>query len=146
MSRSNINGRDNQRQVEPDWFTGSVWLKSVMSSSDQDIYHVHFEDGARTKLHRHNGNQVLIVTAGTGSLQTFEQSDQDSSKIQRTDTTDLTVGDIVHIPAGTLHTHGSTDRTATFSHIALNIIPKDDSTYKTTWYESDFESSIFKII
>ena len=27
-----------------------------------------------------------------------------------------------------------------FSHIAINILPKKNATYKTTWYESDFRN------
>ena len=53
----------DRRNVNPEWFTGKTWMKVLsekIKSKDQDIYHVHFEKGSKTKLHFHNGNQVLI--------------------------------------------------------------------------------------
>jgi hypothetical protein len=52
----------------------------------------------------------------------------------------------VHIPAKTLHTHGSVDKKKPFSHIAINILPRKNAEYKTTWYESDFKSKVSKSI
>ena len=46
-------------------------LSEKIKSEDQDIYHVHFEKGSRTKLHFHNGNQVLMAVKGKGSLEIF---------------------------------------------------------------------------
>ena len=62
MEKTNISGKGDQRKVNPNWFTGKTWMKVLsekIKSEDQDIYHVHFEKGSRTKLHSHNGNQVL---------------------------------------------------------------------------------------
>ena len=58
----------------------------------------------------------------------------------------LNEGDIVHIPAKTLHTHGSTVKKKPFSHIAINILPRKNAEFKTVWYESDFKSKVSKII
>ena len=63
MKKSNIYGSGDQRKVNPEWFTNKTWMKVLsnkIKSKDQDIYHVHFEKGSRTKMHQHNGNQVLI--------------------------------------------------------------------------------------
>ena len=151
MDKSNIFGKGDQRKVNPEWFTGKTWMKvlsSKINAKDQDIYHVHFEKGSRTKLHMHNGNQVLIAIKGKGSLEIFKKTGTKKSnfKIKKIQSIKLNEGDIVHIPAKVLHTHGSTDKKRTFSHIAINILPKKNAEYKTTWYESDYKSSVSKII
>jgi quercetin dioxygenase-like cupin family protein len=151
MKKMNIFGTGNQRKVNPDWFTGKTWMKVIsekIESKDQDIYHVHFEKGSRTKLHQHDGNQVLIAIKGNGSLEIFKKygTSKTNFKIKRTEKISLNEGDIVHIPAKVLHTHGSVDKKKTFSHIAINILPKKNALYKTTWYESDFKSKVSEII
>ena len=151
MKKSNIFGTSNKRNIRPDWFTGKTWMKVLsdkIKSEDQDIYHVHFEKGSRTKLHSHNGNQVLITIKGKGSLETFRRygTSKTSFKIKKIERITLKEGDIVHIPAKMLHTHGSIDKKITFSHIAINILPKKNAAYNTTWYESDFKSNVTKII
>ena len=151
MNKSNIFGKGDQRKVNPEWFTGKTWMKvlsSKINAKDQDIYHVHFEKGSRTKLHMHNGNQVLIATKGKGSLEIFRKTGTKKSnfKIKKIQSIRLNEGDIVHIPAKVLHTHGSTDKKRTFSHIAINILPKKNAEYKTTWYESDYKENVSKII
>ena len=141
MKKSSIFGSDSQREVNPDWFTGRVWMKvlsDAVGSTKQDMYHVHFEKGARTKLHRHDGSQILIVTEGRGSLVMYESDDTDSDSfpIRETETVPLLTGDVVYIPENTLHTHGSTDAASTFSHIAINNLPCGVGEYVTVWYES----------
>ena len=145
MKKSNIFGSSDKRNVNPNWFTGKTWMKVVsekIKSKEQDIYHVHFEKGSRTKLHLHNGSQILIATKGKGSLELFKRygKSQRNFKIKKVQSLRLNEGDIVYIPAKTLHTHGSINGKKTFSHIAINILPKVKSTYKTDWYESDFKS------
>lgn len=151
MNKSNIFGKGDQRKVNPDWFTGKTWMKVLstkIKSQDQDIYNVHFEKGSRTKLHAHNGNQVLIGVKGKGSLEIFKRygTSKSNFKIKKTQRIVLGEGDIVHIPAKALHTHGSIDAKKEFSHIAINILPKKNSEYKTTWYESDFRTNATNII
>ena len=67
IKKSNINGSTDRREVNPEWFTGKTWMKVLsdkIKAKDQDIYHVHFEKGSKTKLHFHNGNQVLMAVKG----------------------------------------------------------------------------------
>jgi hypothetical protein len=33
-----------------------------------------------------------------------------------------------------------------FAHIAINILPRKNEIYKTTWYESDFKTKVSKIV
>lgn len=151
MKKSNIYSPGDTRKVNEGWFTGKVHMKDIstkIKSVDQNIYHVYFHDGAKTRLHLHNGNQVLIATKGKGSLEMFRKFGTKKSdfKIKRTERITLNEGDVVHIPAGVLHTHGSIDRKQVFSHVAINILPKKNSEYKTTWYESDFKTSVTKVI
>ena len=145
MKKSNINDTGDKRQVNPNWFTKKTWMKVLsdkIGAKDQDIYHVHFEKGSRTKLHMHNGNQILIAIKGKGSLELFKKigSKQNEFKIKKIEKISLNQGDIVHIPKQVLHTHGSISDGETFSHIAINILPKKNAEYKTTWYESDLNS------
>lgn len=147
--KSNIYTPGNRRMINPDWFTGPVHMKDISStikSQDHDIYHVYFKNNAKTKLHQHNGNQILIVTAGTGSLEFFKKLGNKKShfKIKKTSTLKLIPGDIAYIPKNTLHTHGSASR-KTFSHIAINIIPKSGK-YQTTWYNSDFAGQASDVV
>ncbi len=154
MKKANIRGRGNKRNINSEWFTGKTWMRSIsdiIESVGNDIYHVHFESGSRTKLHSHNGNQILIATAGCGSIVLYERLDENSSAkrsfaIKRVKSIQLSQGDVVHIPANSLHTHGSIDSTQRFSHIAINVIPKRNSEYKTIWYVSDLKTHVFDII
>jgi ribosomal protein S17 len=89
-----------------------------------------------------------MAVKGKGSLELFKKfgSKKTEFKIKRIERISLNEGDIVHIPAKTFHTHGSINKNKEFSHIAINILPKKNSTYKTTWYESDFKNKVTKII
>ena len=123
-------------------------VSSKIKSKEQGMYHVYFHNGAKTKIHVHSGNQVLIATKGAGSLEIFRRygASKTSFKIKRTEKISLKEGDTVLIPAKTYHTHGSVNKKKTFSHIAINILPTKNTEYKTTWYESDFKSSVTKIV
>jgi quercetin dioxygenase-like cupin family protein len=151
MKKTNISGSNDQRKVNPEWFTAKTWMKVLsekIQTKDQDIYHVHFEKGSRTKLHEHDGNQILIVTSGQGSLELFKKmgNSKNEFKIKKIQTIPLKEGDIVHIPKKILHTHGSTRKNIKFSHLAVNLLSKNKKTYKTIWYESDFKKQVTKII
>jgi quercetin dioxygenase-like cupin family protein len=150
MKKSNIFGTNDQRKVNSEWFTDKTWMKVLsdkIKAKDQDIYHVHFENGSKTKLHWHNGNQVLIGIKGKGSLELFRKygSKKTEFKIKKIEKIAINEGDIVHIPAKTFHTHGAVNK-KTFSHIAINILPRKNTEYNTTWYESDFKSKVSKIV
>ncbi len=151
MKKINIYSSGDNRKINPNWFTNKVHMKEISSkikSKEQDIYHVYFEDGAKTKLHLHNGNQILIVTKGMGSLEIFRKFGikKTNFKIERTEKILLKEGDIVYIPSNTLHTHGSIEKKKMFSHIAINIHPARNSEYKTVWYDSDFKTSVTEIV
>ena len=150
MRKSNIYTSGNRRKINPNWFTGHTYMKDISStiqSKEQDIYHVYFKSGSKTKLHSHNGSQVLIVMQGKGKLEFFKKSGnkKEDFKIKRTESIPLNPGDIAYIPKGTLHTHGSANKKL-FSHIAINIIPSKKTLFKTVWYESDFKTQTTALI
>lgn len=67
---------------------------------------VTFRPGERTKLHTHDGIQVLYVTEGTGVVATREE--------ERT----VTEGDLILFTPGEEHWHGNTDDAeSAFSHL-----------------------------
>lgn len=151
MKKSNIHSPGGGRKINPDWFTNSVHMKdisSVIGTREQNIYHVYFENGAKTKLHLHNGNQILIATKGRGELVMFKKygTKRTNFTIKQTSRVTLREGDVVHIPKNTLHTHGSADKRRTFSHIAINLLHPGKFDYKTVWYESDFRRSAGAIV
>lgn len=142
IKKTNVFAKTRLRKINPKWFTGPVHMTEIsdkIKSKGQNIYHVTFEKGAKTKIHIHDGDQILLVTGGNGSLEIFSKhgNKKDQFYIRKTQRTHLASGDIVFIPRRTLHTHGSVKKKHSFSHIAFNIISGKE--FKTIWYESDFK-------
>lgn len=90
-------------------FTGAVTRQPLApDSKDYNISIVNFEKGVRNKLHTHTSDQILIVTAGKGIVAT------------ETEQREVSVGDVILIPAGERHWHGS-GGDSEFSHISLQL-------------------------
>ena len=145
MKKSNITSAPIKK-VKNDYFTGSVTLhdiSGITKPTEHDIYHVIFKKSARTKLHFHNGGQMLIVTKGKGSLIYYKKTTNGVSKfkISKTKTVNLNSGDVIYIPAKILHTHGSIKKNSVFSHLAVNFYSKNRKPM-TIWYESDLRSNV----
>jgi quercetin dioxygenase-like cupin family protein len=87
-------------------FTGREVTRQVLlpESKEYEVNIINFGKGVRNKFHAHDHEQILIVTAGKGVVAT------------ETEEKAVTVGDIVLIPAGEKHWHGSAGDSA-FSHI-----------------------------
>ena len=84
-------------------FTGNVTRQAVFAPGDSSNFNigiVSFSAGSRNKFHKHSGDQILIVTEGTGKVATD------------TETGVVNEGDVVMIPAGENHWHGAPDGTA----------------------------------
>ena len=92
-------------------FTGpEVTRQSLLSDSkDLRLSIVNFGRGTRNKLHTHDGDQVLIITAGKGFVAT-----ETEKKV-------VTAGEIVLFPAGEKHWHGAT-QDSDFSHIVVTRV------------------------
>jgi len=67
---------------------------------------VNFSVGATTGWHVHDCDQILVVTAGRGTV------------ANETEQRDIAVGDVVHIKAGERHWHGAR-ADSTMSHITV---------------------------
>jgi len=97
-------------------FTGEVFRQVIVKPEESQSFNfsiVNFEAGSRNKFHQHTGDQILIVTEGTGIVATEQE--------ERT----VTAGDIVLIPAGENHWHGAPGDTP-MSHITVQ--PKGATT------------------
>jgi quercetin dioxygenase-like cupin family protein len=92
-------------------FTGSdVTRQSLVSDSkDLSVGIVNFGRGVRNKFHSHDGDQVLIISAGKGIVATEAEKRV------------VTVGEIVVFPAGEKHWHGATPDSE-FSHIVITRV------------------------
>jgi quercetin dioxygenase-like cupin family protein len=69
---------------------------------------VSFDAGSCTHFHTHSGDQLLVITQGSGKVAT------DSEVLK------VTEGDMVLIPAGENHWHGAPDDTS-MAHITITI-------------------------
>jgi len=150
MKKENIFTGGKQKNVKQNYFTGPARIKEFsksIQSLEQNVYHVTFRDGAITKLHFHEGGQILIVTKGRGKLTIYKKigSGKTKFKIKKNKEVTLQVGDISYVPPKILHTHGS-DKKGIFSHIAINAYPAKNREPKTIWFESDFKTEVTKTI
>lgn len=86
-----------------------VWAQNVLDADDSSDFTFGiraFDSGARTKFHKHSGDQILIITDGTGSVGT------------ESETLIVVEGDVIIIPAGENHFHGAPDATS-MAHITI---------------------------
>ncbi len=146
MKKENFNKitLDKSLLVEKrNYFSGDVLLhdiSNVIGVKDQKVYYAAFKNGARTKLHYHEGSQILVVTEGMGALALYKKTGKkgEVSKIRQESKTVLKRGDMVHIPKNTLHWHGAL-KGKNFGHIAFNGFTKGKES-RTFWYNSNFKS------
>ena len=95
----------------PGWTGGQVTRtrQAIIGDGDSENFRcnvVNFREGATTGWHVHDSDQILVVTAGQGTVATEKEERQ------------ISAGDVVHIKAGERHWHGATD-TTTMSHITV---------------------------
>jgi quercetin dioxygenase-like cupin family protein len=133
MQKSNI------RQVAPDqsmlqYFDGKVEIKKMITDTltkEVETFLVTFLDGARTKLHYHDTDQILVATQGKGilMLQTEVKMNNDATAIVKLDEVHyLEEGDFVCVPASKWHWHGAV-KESTFAHYQIK------KPGKTIWLE-----------
>jgi len=88
-----------------------VWRQAILNPDDSNNFNfaiVAFDAGSRNKFHKHSGDQILIITEGTGIV----ANDNESLTV--------TEGDVVLIPAEENHWHGAPDATA-MAHITVTV-------------------------
>ena len=78
-------------------FVGRVESQDPLgeASAHLRMTEITFRDGARNKLHTHETDQVLLVTAGEGIVATEREEHE------------IAAGDLALIPAGERHWHGA---------------------------------------
>ncbi|MGH9258413.1 MAG: (R)-mandelonitrile lyase [Acidimicrobiales bacterium] len=94
-----IKPRQPTAKGRADWFTGDVWIDTVVQPNDHStlsVAAVHFHPGARTAWHTHDGGQTLYVTEGVGRVQSRGEP-----------IVAIRAGDVVHTPSGEWHWHGA---------------------------------------
>jgi len=117
------------------YFTGRVEIKKMVSelqSKEVEMFLVSFFKGARTKIHYHETDQILLATEDGGALgtQSSVKSLDGSGGAARIDfeVRRLAKGDFVCIPAGTWHWHGAAEG-VDFAHLQAK------RPGKTVWLE-----------
>ncbi len=92
-----------------------VWRQAILDADDSDNFNfaiVAFDAGSRNKFHKHSGDQILIITEGTGKVATDDE------------VLEVSEGDVVIIPAGENHWHGAPDSTS-MAHITVTVKGSD---------------------
>jgi quercetin dioxygenase-like cupin family protein len=114
--------------------TGDIVLREVLSEEDpaaeQEMYYVTFLNGARTTLHYHESDQILIAIKGKGVVGFAKGNNNNITKFEIDDNDIIFFkeqGDTVCIPANKLHFHGAMVGDEDFSHIAIRNIYKSDT-------------------
>jgi quercetin dioxygenase-like cupin family protein len=104
------------------------------TSQEQEVYYVIFNNGCRTRPHIHASDQTLVAVKGRGIVvlvQKIEINGDGKSAIIKPlsegssspSVIELSDGDVVCVPAGTLHWHGALEKNSNglnhFSHLAI---------------------------
>jgi len=99
---------DKRKRNAGDIFVGDVDSQTVIGEEARDLrLNEHtFRNGARNKLHTHTTDQILIVTAGEGTVATEHEEHA------------VRAGDVAYIPAGERHWHGAKPGTD-MTHFAI---------------------------
>jgi quercetin dioxygenase-like cupin family protein len=131
------------------YFVGNAWLNDIsdkLQIKGEKVYLANFNNGARTKVHYHQGGQILVVTKGKGMLVIYKKAStkKETVKIQKLSQTNLEEGDVAFIPKNVLHWHGAL-KGKNLVHIAFNIFTEKAKEAETIWYDSDFISYAKKI-
>ena len=131
------------------YFVGDAWLNDISNNlkiKGEKVYLANFNNGARTKVHYHQGGQILVVTKGKGMLVIYKKTSikKATVKIQKLSQTNLEEGDVAFIPKNVLHWHGAM-KGKNLVHIAFNIFTEKAKEAQTIWYDSDFTSYAKKI-
>lgn len=121
-------------------------ISKIINARDMKMYYAGFKNGARTKLHFHEGGQILFVTGGKGMLVLYKIKNKSNKiiRIQPTTKSIIKTGDMVYIPKNTLHWHGAIENN-NFSHIAINSFTSKGKESRTIWYDSDYLTQAIRI-
>ncbi len=106
-------------EEEKQHFVGKTKLYRAskhLDSKELKVFFVTFFDGARTGLHYHDTEQILIAHEGVGKVAVMSKIEEDNNeKIVRV----IRNGQSVLIPPGKIHWHGAREDQKKFSHYAI---------------------------
>ena len=131
--------KGNIRDTAPDdsmlhYFVGSVQVKKMVTeaaSKEVETFLVSFSNGARTKLHYHETDQILIATKGKGTVVVQGKVAMEADNMARVEMDEafpMSEGDYVCVPAYVWHWHGAV-KGQDFEHLQVK------KPGKTTWLE-----------
>ena len=118
------------------------------TSQEQEVYYVTFKKGCRTRPHIHASDQTLVAVKGRGIVVLVDKIEinsdgksaiikplfERSSSSSSSSAVELAEGDVVCVPAGTLHWHGAlennSDESEAFSHLAI----RKRTDLETIWF------------
>ena len=91
---------------------GKIYLKRIsddLPTKEMKSYFIEFKKGAKSKIHLHDSDQIIVGIAGSGVLAIFSKIDytKKEATLKIENTLNLEEGEAVLIPAGTLHWHGA---------------------------------------
>ena len=104
------NGAHPSAKGSAEWFAGNVRIEPLHQArapARVSISNVTFEPGARTAWHSHPLGQTLIVTAGSGLVQSWGKPVEE-----------IQPGNVVWSSPGEKHWHGAT-ATSAMTHISI---------------------------
>jgi quercetin dioxygenase-like cupin family protein len=174
-NKKNVYTTDEKQPAgeQPDFyankFIGNFEIRRILNESDskeQEMYHVTFKDGAMTKIHTHESEQILIATNSSvdstsdtvgkgfvvfiekggndgGGDTTSEEAGYDEDNLQFSISKTIfldKIGDTVCIPPNVLHCHGCAPQGVDFSHIAIRRSTLDNKQPAKTLWEYDIEA------
>ena len=128
MDKKNIYSSYGEEKVKyRDKFTGEFEIKRILNYSvpiEQEMYYVTFKSGCITRPHIHMSEQILVATKGRGIVVIAEKADIHNTNntnigLERVREIRMEEGDVVCVPTGSLHWHGSAEKNKDFSHIAI---------------------------
>jgi quercetin dioxygenase-like cupin family protein len=112
-------------------------------SQEQEIYYVTFKKGCRTRPHIHATDQTLVAVKGRGIVVLVDKieinSDGKSAIIKpplerSSSLIELAEGDVVCVPAGTLHWHGALENNSNESDLFSHLAIRKRTDVETMWF------------
>jgi hypothetical protein len=110
------------------------------------MYHVTFHNGARTTLHYHESDQILVATSGKGVVGLIKGTKVNDFEIDEKDIIFFEEeGDTVCIPANRLHFHGAISGSSgkgDFSHLAIRKMYLNNITQAVKKAKNEWECDL----
>ena len=114
------------------------------TSQEQEVYYVTFKKGCRTRPHIHATDQTLAAVKGRGIVVLVDKieinSDGKSAVIKQlpekssSSLIELSEGDVVCVPAGTLHWHGALENNSNESDLFSHLAIRKRTDEETIWF------------